>query len=138
VLFDFEYKWEVYTPLAQRKYGYYALPVLWGDALAARIDMKLDRTSNTLVVCGFWPEERRMAGDPEFADALAKGIARLMRFLSAARLDAGAVEPHPLRKLFVQSMLVPRAPGDVPTSRQLRPSSERGYRARVSISNIDD
>lgn len=100
VLFDFEYKWEVYTPLAQRKYGYYALPVLWGDALPARIDMKLDRTSNTLVVCGFWLEERKMAGDPEFGDALAKGVVRLMRFLSAARLDAGAVEPHPLRKLF--------------------------------------
>jgi uncharacterized protein YcaQ len=101
VLFDFDYKWEVYTPLPQRKYGYYTLPILWDDALVARIDPKLDRSTNTLVICGFWLEDRRTAIKPGFADALAKGIARFMRFVGATKLDSAAVDNRSLRKLLL-------------------------------------
>jgi uncharacterized protein YcaQ len=96
-LFDFDYKWEVYVPAAQRKYGYYSLPILWDDAFVARSDLKLDRSSNTLVVCGMWFEDRKTPTDRAFHDALAKGFARLMRFIGATRLDAAAVEPRSLR-----------------------------------------
>ena len=99
-LFDFDYKWEVYVPVAQRKYGYYALPILWDDAFVARSDFKLDRASNTLVVCGIWFEDRKTASNEEFKEALAKGIARFMRFIGATKLDAGAVEPRAVRKLL--------------------------------------
>ncbi|MEG2701822.1 MAG: crosslink repair DNA glycosylase YcaQ family protein, partial [Clostridia bacterium] len=37
-LFDFQYKWEIYTPEAQRKYSYYVLPVLYGERFAGRIE----------------------------------------------------------------------------------------------------
>ncbi|HEV2170679.1 MAG TPA: crosslink repair DNA glycosylase YcaQ family protein [Candidatus Binatus sp.] len=96
-LFDFDYKWEVYVPEAQRKFGYYALPILWDDAFVARSDLRLDRSTNTLVVCGIWFENRKTATDPAFHDALAKGIARLMRFIGATKLDASAVEPRSVR-----------------------------------------
>src|SRR5208282_5512650 len=99
-LFDFDYKWEVYVPLAQRKYGYYALPILWDDAFVARSDLKLDRSSNTLVVCGIWFEDRKMASNQAFNDALAQGIARFMRFIGATKLDPSAVEPRAVRKLL--------------------------------------
>ncbi len=47
-LFDFSYKWEVYTPKAKRKYGYYAMPILAGDRLIGRIDPGLDRENQHL------------------------------------------------------------------------------------------
>jgi len=90
----------VYVPLAQRKYGYYALPILWDDAFVARSDLKLDRSSNTLVVCGIWFEDRKMASNQALNDALAQGIARLMRFIGATKLDPSAVEPRSVRRLL--------------------------------------
>ena len=56
-LFDFDYIWEVYTPAPKRKFGYYALPVLWGDRLVARFDGRFDRTASTFAILGFWPED---------------------------------------------------------------------------------
>jgi uncharacterized protein len=100
VLFDFDYKWEVYVPLARRKYGYYVLPILWDDAFVARIDLKLDRSAGTLVAGGIWFENRTTASNPEFRDALASGMARFMRFAGAARIDAGAVDNRKIRALL--------------------------------------
>jgi uncharacterized protein YcaQ len=49
-LFDFEYTLEMYKPKEQRRWGYFALPVLHGDRLIAKIDAGADRTSSTLQV----------------------------------------------------------------------------------------
>jgi uncharacterized protein len=98
LLFDFDYVWEVYKPAHQRQWGYYTLPILWGDQLVARIDLRFDRRIHTLVVCGFWLEETTTGQDARFAAALMKGVERLMQFLGAECFDANRLEPARLRK----------------------------------------
>jgi uncharacterized protein YcaQ len=97
-VFGFEYVWEVYKPEHQRRFGYYTLPILWGDRLAARFDSKLDRTTNTFVILGLWLEDEALGKDEAFAEALACGLARFVTFLGASKLDAKALREPLLRR----------------------------------------
>ena len=98
VLFGFDYVWEVYKPEHQRKFGYYTLPILWGDRLVARFDSKLDRTTNTFVILGLWLEDEALGKDEAFAEALACGFARFVTFLGTSKLDAKAIREPLLRR----------------------------------------
>jgi uncharacterized protein len=98
VVFGFDYVWEVYKPEHKRKFGYYTLPVLWGDRLVARFDSKLDRTTNTFVILGLWLEDAALSSDETFAEALARGFARFVTFLGASKLDATAIREPLLRQ----------------------------------------
>lgn len=97
-LFGFDYTWEVYKPAHARRWGYYTLPILWGDRLVARFDSRLERATKTLVVNGLWLEDDALERDVAFCDALARGMARFVRFLDADRLDVTAVSQVPLRR----------------------------------------
>ncbi len=103
VLFGFDYVWEVYKPEHQRKFGYYTLPILWGDQLVARFDSKLDRTTNTFIILGLWLEDAALGNDPAFAEALARGFARFVTFLGAGTLDATAIREPLLRQRICAS-----------------------------------
>ena len=98
VLFGFDYVWEVYKPLSQRKFGYYTLPILWGDRLVARFDSKLDRTTNTFVILGLWLEDEALGLNEAFAEALACGFTRFVKFLGASKLDVTAILAPLLRQ----------------------------------------
>ncbi len=98
VVFDYDYVWEVYKPKHKRKFGYYTLPVLWGDRLVARFDSKFDRTTDTFIVLGFWLEEEWLGEDWAFAEALAGGFMRFVKFLGASKLDVKAIGEPLLRQ----------------------------------------
>ena len=53
-IFDFEYKWEVYTPKHQRKFGHYVLPILYGDKFIGRIEPR--QVGDTLEIRDLWLE----------------------------------------------------------------------------------
>ena len=55
-VFGYQYSWEIYTPVPKRKYGYYVLPLLYGDRLVGRIEPKADRKTKTLTVQNLWFE----------------------------------------------------------------------------------
>lgn len=97
-LFGFDYVWEVYKPVEKRTFGYYTMPILWGDRLVGRFDPKLDRATGTLVLNGLWLEDPALARDVAFVDALARGMARFVRFLGGKRVDASLVPQPALRK----------------------------------------
>lgn len=96
-LFDFDYVWEVYKPLEQRKFGYYTLPILWGDRLVGRFDPKLDRATGTLVINGFWLEDAATARDEAFLEALDRGMRRFRDLLGVRKLDVAAIPQRTVR-----------------------------------------
>ena len=73
-LFDFEYKIEVYTPVARRRYGYYSLPILHNGALVGRLDAKAHRKQGTFEVKAIHLEP-----DTSVNDGLVSGLARALR-----------------------------------------------------------
>jgi uncharacterized protein YcaQ len=87
-LFDFDYVWEVYKPVELRRWGYYTLPLLWGDRLVARFDSRLDRDNRCLKIFGFWVEPD-VPVDAAFRSALQAGLKRFVTFLGAERVDSG-------------------------------------------------
>jgi uncharacterized protein len=56
-LFGFDYLWEVYVPAARRRWGYYVLPLLYGDRFVGRIEPRIERRTETLRVLGLWWED---------------------------------------------------------------------------------
>jgi len=77
-LFGFDYSLECYLPAAKRRYGYFCLPILWGERFVGRLDPKADREHKILIV-------RRLVFEPEFAeyDALMPVLTETLRAFAA-------------------------------------------------------
>jgi len=56
-LFGFEYTWEIYTPADKRKYGFYVLPMLYGNSFIGRVEAVADTKNSTLIVKNIWYED---------------------------------------------------------------------------------
>ena len=85
--FGFDYIWEVYVPAAKRRWGYYVLPILFGDRLVGRIEPRIDRKADTLRILGAWWEEGFDPLDTEgFVDAFAEAIDAHRAFGGVRRL----------------------------------------------------
>lgn len=56
-IFDFDYRWEIYTPEAKRKFGYYVLPFLFGEGFIGRVEAVNDRKNKRLLLKNVWLEK---------------------------------------------------------------------------------
>lgn len=94
-LWDFEYRIEIYTPAAKRIYGYYVLPVLVGDRLVGRLDLKTDRAAGVLRVLGAFAEPG--ADKAATAERIRPRLAELAEFVGVASVyygRRGNLMPH--------------------------------------------
>ena len=79
---------EVYVPEKKRKYGYYVMPILWGTEFVGRVDVKFDRSSNTMnFKQWFW--EERFTPNSEFIEGLTVFLQRFLKFHNAENYDLG-------------------------------------------------
>ena len=87
-LFDFDYVWELFHPPAKRRWGWYVLPILFGDRLVGRIEPRIDRAADRVQVLGLWWEDgfapRRTEG---FVEAMRDALRAYLHFGGATRLE---------------------------------------------------
>jgi uncharacterized protein YcaQ len=88
-LFGFFYRIEIFVPEPKREYGYYVFPLLEGDRLIGRIDMKADRKAGTLDVKRLWlePGIKPSAGRLEKLEAELDRLARFTGVEKVVLLD---------------------------------------------------
>jgi hypothetical protein len=85
-IFDFDYVWEVYKPKAKRKFGYYVLPVLYGDTFVARFDPSFEKEKGKLIIQNWWWEEG-ITMNPDMEAALISCFRDFMRYLGATQIQ---------------------------------------------------
>lgn len=83
-LFGFRYRIEIFVPKAKRKYGYYVFPVLEGQRLIGRIDMK--RVDGIMDVRAFWPEAGLKVGKGRNVK-LTRAVERMAKFVGVQDIN---------------------------------------------------
>ncbi len=56
-IFDFDYKWEIYTPQKERVYGYYVVPILYGEELIGRIELRRNKKEKKIIMQNIWADD---------------------------------------------------------------------------------
>lgn len=86
-LYAFDYVWEVYVPAAKRRWGYYVLPILFGDRLVGRIEPRIDRRAGAVhVLDAWWEAGFDPMSTPGFVEALTEALEAQARFADVHRI----------------------------------------------------
>ncbi|WFR54881.1 crosslink repair DNA glycosylase YcaQ family protein [Anaerocolumna sp. AGMB13025] len=85
-LFNFDYKWEIYTPESERRFGYYVLPILSGDRFIGRIEIINNRKIRCLQIKNIWLEPD-MKQTKKLSDSLRKTINRFAKFNDCEQIE---------------------------------------------------
>lgn len=90
LVWGFEYRMEIYVPRDKRRWGYYVLPLLWGDRLVGRVDAALDKAAGRLRVPAVHAEPKA----PAIGDAVAEAVADLAGFAGASSVEWPSERPR--------------------------------------------
>jgi uncharacterized protein YcaQ len=91
-VFDFEYVWEGFFKAEKRRWGYYVLPIVFGDRFVGRMEPRIDRERACVEVLGAWWED---GFAPRRADGFVGGIRDALRaYLDFADADRLEWAPH--------------------------------------------
>lgn len=82
-IFDFSYRWEVYTPAAKRKYGYYVLPVVYNNSFVARFEPEPVGNTGCFRIKNWWWEED-VRPDERMEEVILREMNRFCGYLGAA------------------------------------------------------
>jgi uncharacterized protein YcaQ len=87
-VFDFDYVWELFFPPEKRRFGWYTLPILFGDRFVGRIEPRIDRDAGTVEIIGLWWEDGFKPSSAEgFVDAMGEALDAYLAFAGAQKLD---------------------------------------------------
>ena len=87
-LFDFEHVWEGFFQAAKRRWGYYVLPIVFGDRFVGRIEPRIDREQRRVEILGLWWEDGVAPGRVDgLVDAMRDALAAYVRFAGAERVQ---------------------------------------------------
>jgi len=96
-LFGFDYVLECFVPAAKRRFGYFVLPVLWGEDFVARFDAKADRKNKTLLIPHFYLEEGFTPSE-RFPDVLARKLKEIALFNNCEHIIVKRATPAVFKK----------------------------------------
>jgi len=100
-LFDFDYTIECFVPAPKRKYGYFVLPILWGDRFIGRLDPKVDRKKRVLYIRKIFIEDQK--SDPDaFLPQLANAVAAFARFNDCTTVTVEKASPAKMKTLLAR------------------------------------
>jgi uncharacterized protein YcaQ len=87
-LFDFEYVWELFFPPEKRRWGWYTLPIVFGDRLIGRIEPRIDADGSAVEIIGLWWEDSFNPSRADgFVDALRVALHAYLEFARATKLE---------------------------------------------------
>lgn len=84
-IFDFDYLIECYVPEKKRIFGYYVLPILWGERFVGRLDPKVDRKTGIFHIKNLWLEEG-FVPDDSFYQAFSNRVREFAAFCGCERV----------------------------------------------------
>jgi uncharacterized protein YcaQ len=101
-IFDFGYAWEVYKIPEKRVYGYYVMPILYGTQFIGRLDPKLDRQGQKMIINSLLLEQKDF--DKDLMNELGESLKRFLEFHDTSQVSIVRTQPKKLKDALIREL----------------------------------